>query len=164
MMINNVRLLRDPGHFLALGAGAGLMPKGPGTAGTLVGVMVYWALAGLDKTVYLGVVALLFLVGIPLCRRTAEAMGKHDHPAIVWDEIVGYLATMAFIVPSVRGALIAFVAFRIFDIFKPWPIGELDRRVPGGLGIMLDDLLAAVYAGAVLVFIEYLSYSYEYNI
>ncbi len=163
-MLDNARLLRDPGHFLALGAGSGLVPRGPGTAGTLVGVLVYWALSGVDRTVYIGIVAALFAVGIPLCRRTAEALGKHDHPAVVWDEIVGFLITMAFTTPSIRGCVIAFVAFRIFDIFKPWPINVLDREVGGGLGIMLDDLLAAILAGLTLVFIEYLSYSYTYNI
>ncbi len=158
-MLDKAYLLRDPGHFLALGAGSGLLPKGPGTAGTLIGVALYWSLAGLDKSVYLSIVAVLFVLGIPLCHRTAQAMGRHDHPAIVWDEIVGYLFTMAFTVPSIRGCLIAFIAFRIFDIFKPWPITVLDQRVGGGLGIMLDDALAAVYAGLVVLFIEYLSYS-----
>ena len=158
-MLDKAYLLRDPGHFLALGAGSGLLPKGPGTAGTLIGVALYWSLAGLDKSVYLSVVAVLFVLGIPLCHRTAQVMGRHDHPAIVWDEIVGYLFTMAFTVPSIRGCLIAFIAFRIFDIFKPWPIRVLDQRVGGGLGIMLDDALAAIYAGLVVVFIEYLSYS-----
>ena len=163
-MLDNARLLRDPGHFLALGAGSGLMPRGPGTAGTLVGVLAYGALCNLDKTVYLGIVAALFAIGIPLCRRTAEALGQHDHPAIVWDEIVGFLLTMAFTVPSILGCVIAFAAFRIFDIFKPWPIRAVDRGVGGGLGIMLDDLLAAIFAGLLLVFIDYLSYSYLYNV
>ena len=158
-LLHKARLLRDPGHFLALGAGSGLMPKGPGTAGTVVGVLLYWVLADLDKAVYLGIVAALFVVGVPLCGRAAEALGAHDHPAIVWDEIVGYLLTMAFIGPSARGCVIAFIAFRVFDIFKPWPIRVLDRRVKGGIGIMLDDLLAAIFAGLTLVLIEYLSYS-----
>ena len=158
-MKDKLALLADPGHFLALGAGSGLAPKGPGTAGTVVAVEIYWPLAGLDTTVYVGLVVVLFALGIPLCQRTARAMGVHDHPAIVWDEIVGYLLTMAFVSPSVVMALAGFVAFRIFDIFKPWPIGYLDRQVHGGLGIMLDDILAALYAIAVLEFIEYLSYS-----
>jgi len=152
------QLLRDPGHFLALGFGAGLVPKGPGTAGTVVGVGLYWAVAGCDKPVYFAVVIALFVLGIPLCGRTATAMGAHDHPAIVWDEIVGYLLTMAFVTPSAAACVIGFIAFRVFDIFKPWPIGFLDRSVPGGAGIMLDDILAAMYAALVLVFIEYLSY------
>ncbi len=158
-MLENVRLLRDPGHFIALGAGSGLIPKAPGTAGTVVGVAIYWPLSALDQTIYFGVVVMLFVVGIPLCRRTAAALGVHDHPSIVWDEIVGYLLTMAFTTPSLRSCLIAFVAFRVFDIYKPWPIGVLDRSISGGTGIMLDDVAAAIYAGLTIVFIEYLSYS-----
>lgn len=158
-MHENIRLLRDPGHFIALGAGSGLIPKAPGTAGTVVGVALYWPLSALDQTIYLAVVIALFVVGIPLCSRTAAKLGVHDHPAIVWDEIVGYLLTMAFTTASLRSCIIAFMAFRIFDIFKPWPIGVLDRSVGGGTGIMLDDALAAMYAGLVVVFIEYLSYS-----
>lgn len=156
--MQHVKLLRDPGHFLALGGGSGLVPKGPGTAGTVVGVGFYALLVGLDKPAYFGLLIALFLVGIPLCERTANAMGVHDHPAIVWDEIVGYLLTMSLVAPSIKAALIGFIAFRIFDIFKPWPINVLDRSVSGGLGIMLDDLLAAVYAAIFLAFIEYLSY------
>ncbi len=158
-MSENIRLLRDPGHFIALGGGSGLTPKAPGTAGTVVGVAIYWPLSALDQTVYAAVVVILFVVGIPLCRRTAAELGVHDHPSIVWDEIVGYLLTMAFASPSLRTCIIAFVAFRIFDIYKPWPIGVLDRSMRGGTGIMLDDALAAIYAGFTMVFIEYLSYS-----
>ncbi len=159
MKAGNLRLLRDPGHFLALGGGSGLSPRAPGTVGTVVGMAIYWPIAELDKSLYLGIVVALFALGIPLCRRTAATMGAHDHPAIVWDEIVGFLVTMAFVDPSLISCLIGFVAFRTFDIFKPWPIGELDRRVHGGTGIMLDDVFAALYAGIALVFIEYLSYS-----
>lgn len=153
-----VTLLRDPGHLLALGFGSGLSPKGPGTAGTVVGVAFYWPLAGVAQPVYLALVAAAFLVGVWLCGRTAAALGEHDHPAIVWDEIVGYLVTVAFVEPGLLAAVLGFIAFRIFDIFKPWPINLLDRRVHGGLGIMLDDLLAAVFGIIVLAFIEYLSY------
>jgi len=151
-------LLRDPGHFLSLGGGAGFAPKGPGTAGTLVGIGVYWSMAALPQATYLFIVLVMFLAGIWLCERTAAAMGKHDHPSIVWDEIVGYLLTMAFVSPGIAACVFGFIAFRIFDIFKPWPIGLLDRRVQGGVGIMLDDVLAAIFAAIVLEFIEYLSY------
>ena len=155
---NLTTLLRDPGHLLALGFGSGLSPKGPGTAGTIVGVALYWPLAGVSHAVFLAIVATAFVAGIWLCGRTATALGVHDHPAIVWDEIVGYWFTMAFVDPGILAAVLGFVVFRIFDIFKPWPIGVLDRRVHGGLGIMLDDLLAAVFGIIVLAFIEYLSY------
>lgn len=157
-MANTAILLRDPGHLLALGFGSGLVSKGPGTAGTVVGVAIYWPLASVSQSVFLAVVAVAFVVGIWLCGRTAAALGVHDHPAIVWDEIVGYLLTMAFVEPGILAAIFGFVAFRIFDIFKPWPIGLLDRRIHGGFGIMLDDLIAAGFAIIVLAFIEYLSY------
>jgi phosphatidylglycerophosphatase A len=157
-MSRHAALLRDPGHFLALGCGSGLVPRAPGTAGTVVGVGLFWLVADLDKPQYLVLVCVLFGIGIPLCQRTAAAMGAHDHPAIVWDEIVGYLLTMAFVAPGFAACIVGFIAFRLFDIFKPWPIALLDRHVPGGMGIMLDDILAAIYAGLVLAVIEYLSY------
>lgn len=156
--VPNPALLRDPGHLLALGFGSGLSPKAPGTAGTVVAVALYWPLSGVAQPVFLAGVAAAFVVGIWLCGRTAAVLGVHDHPAIVWDEIVGYLATMAFVEPGLTAAVFGFVAFRAFDIFKPWPIGLLDRRVHGGLGIMLDDLLAAVFGIIALAVIEYLSY------
>ena len=95
---------------------------------------------------YLALLALGFVVGIWLCGRTARVLGTHDHPAIVWDEIVGYLATMALRPATGAWPIIGFALFRLFDIAKPWPIAWLDRRVPGGFGIMVDDLLAAAYA------------------
>ncbi|HCU89497.1 MAG TPA: phosphatidylglycerophosphatase A [Gammaproteobacteria bacterium] len=158
MNLDNFRLLRDPGHFLALGGGSGLLPKAPGTAGTVVGMVIFWPLAALDNYVYTGLVLALFALGVPLCSRTSLAIGANDHPAIVWDEIVGILLTMAFVDPNPFNCILGFLAFRIFDIFKPWPINVLDQRVRGGIGVMLDDVFAALYAGLTLVFIEYISY------
>ncbi|MDA0822153.1 MAG: phosphatidylglycerophosphatase A [Proteobacteria bacterium] len=158
MTAPTLTMLRDPGHFLALGGGSGLVPKGPGTAGTVVGLLVYWPMMSLDHLSYLAISIVLFGIGVPLCQRTAAILGEHDHPAIVWDEIVGILLTLSFISPSITGCVLAFVLFRIFDIFKPWPISFLDRRIGGGLGIMLDDLFAAIYSVIALAFIEYLSY------
>ncbi|MFT4580997.1 MAG: phosphatidylglycerophosphatase A [Gammaproteobacteria bacterium] len=151
-------MLRDPGHFLALGGGSGLFPKGPGTAGSVVGLLVYWPMMTLDNWTYIAITIALFGVGVPLCQRTAAILGEHDHPAIVWDEIVGMLLTLSVVSPSITGCALAFVLFRIFDIFKPWPISFLDRRIAGGLGIMLDDVFAAIFSIIILVFIEYLSY------
>jgi phosphatidylglycerophosphatase A len=156
----SARWLLDPGHFLALGAGTGLAPAAPGTCGTLVGVVLYVPLAAcLDQTAYCGIVAAAFIAGIPLCSRSAARLGIHDHPAIVWDEIVGYLATMAFATASWASIGVGFLLFRLFDIWKPWPIRLLDRRLGGGLGIMADDLAAAIFAGIGLELFEYLSYS-----
>ncbi|MFT4561519.1 MAG: phosphatidylglycerophosphatase A [Gammaproteobacteria bacterium] len=158
MTTPKLTMLRDPGHFLALGGGSGLFPKAPGTAGSLVGLLVYWPMMALDNLTYIAITIALFGIGVALCQRTAAILGEHDHPAIVWDEIVGMLLTLSVISPSIIGCVLAFVLFRIFDIFKPWPINFLDRRITGGFGIMLDDVFAAIYSGIILVFIQYLSY------
>lgn len=141
---------RDPAHLLAFGFGAGLAPRAPGTVGTLLAVPVYALMQLLSQPMYLAVAAILFGIGIVACARAARDLGAHDHPGIVWDEVVGYLITMAFVPSGVVFAVYGFVLFRVMDILKPWPIGWIDRRVHGGFGIMLDDAMAGVYAGIVL--------------
>jgi phosphatidylglycerophosphatase A len=144
------QLLRHPVDFLALGFGSGLLPRAPGTAGTIAAIPLYLLVQSMALSVYLLLVAVLFLVGIPICAHTANRLGVHDHPGIVWDEIVGYLVTMTFAPVGWPWVLAGFVLFRFFDVLKPWPIRWLDRRVGGGFGIMVDDLLAGVAAAAVL--------------
>ncbi len=148
--------LKHPVHFLALGFGTGCVPKMPGTIGTLVGILFYLPMMALTWPVYIAVTVVLFLLGICLCDVTARHLGVHDHGGIVWDEIVGFLITMTMAPPDWRFILLGFVLFRLFDICKPWPIGWLDRRVSGGFGIMLDDLLAGIYALIILQLIIYL--------
>lgn len=143
-------LLRDPVHFLALGFGAGLAPVAPGTAGTLVGVLLDPLLRLLGFELRVAVVAAMAVAGVWICGESARRLGVHDHPAIVWDEIAGYLALMLVVPAGWPWALAGFAAFRLFDIWKPWPIRQLDHAVPGGLGIMLDDLVAAAW-GALLI-------------
>jgi phosphatidylglycerophosphatase A len=143
-------LLLHPVDCLALGFGSGLVPLAPGTAGTLVAIPVYLLLQSLSLNLYLPLVIGLFLLGIPICTHTTQRLGVHDHPGIVWDEIVGYLVTMTFAPPGWAWVATGFVLFRVFDVIKPWPIGWCDRRVHGGFGIMLDDLLAGVMAAVVL--------------
>ncbi len=144
-------------HFLAFGFGAGKMPVAPGTFGTLVGIPFYLLLAPLPPLVYADVVLGLFALGVWLCHATEQDLRVHDHPGIVWDEIVGYLITM-FMAPSGwPWIVLGFVLFRLFDIWKPFPIRQLERRIQGGLGNMLDDALAGLYALAVLQFVVYLS-------
>lgn len=139
--------MRNPVHFLAFGFGSGLSPKAPGTMGTLAALPVWYLLAQLPLAGYIAGLLLVIAVGPYLCGKTARDLGVHDHGGIVWDEIAGFLLTMLLVPVSIWTALIGFALFRLFDIVKPWPIGWLDKHVHGGTGIMLDDLVAALYAG-----------------
>jgi len=141
---------RNPIHFLAFGFGLGAARVAPGTFGTLAALPFFWLMSPLSLPAYLAVLLVLGLVGIWLCHVTSRDLGVHDHSGIVWDEIVGYLITMAAAPPGWQWLLAGFVLFRFFDILKPWPISWLDKRVHGGLGIMLDDVLAGLFAWLVL--------------
>ena len=138
--------LKNPVHLLAFGLGTGLSPVAPGTAGSVLGVLLYLPLSGLPLAVYLGITALLFAAGVWLCARTSKDLGVHDHGGIVWDEVVGFLITMIALPREWPWIVCGFLLFRFFDIVKPWPIRWLDRHVGGGLGIMLDDLVAGLFA------------------
>ncbi len=141
---------RNPIHFLAFGGGAGASKIAPGTCGTLVAIPLYILLQDLPVLMYIFVTVALFLLGIWLCRITTRDLGVHDHPGIVWDEIVGYLITMTAAPAGAESAwlwiVLGFALFRLFDIWKPWPINLLDRQVKGGFGIMIDDVVAGLYA------------------
>jgi phosphatidylglycerophosphatase A len=159
-------ILTSPVHCLAFGFGTGLAPVAPGTLGTLVGIPFFLVLYPLGLWVYLAITLVLFLLGCYLCGESARRLGVHDHGGIVWDEIVAYLVTLLpLLLPIPRadsvpvwGWLAAgFVLFRIFDIFKPPPANLADRHVHGGFGIMLDDLIAAVYAAGLLAVLMWLS-------
>lgn len=143
-------LLRHPAHFLALGFGSGLARKGPGTCGTLIALPLFGLLMLLPEASHLPILAALFLAGIPLCGIAGRNLGVDDHGCIVWDEIVAFMLVLEFTPNAWEWWLYAFLLFRLFDIWKPFPIRTLDRQVHGGLGVMLDDLLAAIYAIAVL--------------
>jgi phosphatidylglycerophosphatase A len=142
--------LRQPVVLLASGFGAGLAPIAPGTAGSLVGVLIYMAMAELPILPYVALTLLLAVVGVWVCDRAGKRLGVSDHPGIVWDEIVGLLITMTGTPWSWQGVVLGFAFFRLFDILKPWPIASIERRVPGGLGVMLDDVMAGLYALACL--------------
>ena len=149
-------LLLNPIHLLSLGLGSGLSPKMPGTMGTVVAVGLYLLMPAVDWKIYLGIVITSLLVGIFLCDYTAKALNVHDHPGIVWDEIVGYFITMFMVPKSWLWILVGFVLFRLFDIWKPWPISIADKRLKGGLGIMLDDVIAGLFALIIIQIILYL--------
>ncbi len=138
--------LAHPLHLLAFGMGSGCSPKAPGTMGTVLAMLLYVPLSYLPSWWYLGVTLAVTLAGIGICGWSARQLGVHDHPGIVWDEIAGYLVTMLWAPAGFEWMLAGFVLFRLFDILKPWPIGWLDRRVGGGLGIMLDDVVAGIAA------------------
>ena len=154
-------ILASPVHVLAFGLGAGLSPVAPGTVGTLVGIPLWFLISPLPTAAYFGILTGLFLFGCWLCGASARRLGVHDYSGIVFDEVVGFLVTCIPLLAVMAmnpfheavGLAIAFVAFRVFDIWKPWPIGWLDRRVHGGLGIMLDDLVAGLYAALVLILV-----------
>ncbi len=138
--------LKNPVHLLALGFGAGLAPVAPGTMGSIVGLLLYLALIPLTPPAYVLAVAAITVAGVWVCGIAARDLGVHDHPSIVWDEIAGYLIAMVGAPPGWQWMILGFLLFRLFDIWKPWPIRPIDRRVAGGLGIMLDDVIAAAFA------------------
>lgn len=138
--------LKNPVHFLALGFGSGLAAKAPGTFGTLAAIPLYLLMAQLPLAWYLGLTLLSVLAGIYICDKAAKDMGVHDHGAIVWDEVAGLLITMIAAPAGWIWLLVGFGLFRFFDIIKPWPIRWLDAKVEGGFGIMIDDVLAGVFA------------------
>jgi len=146
MTVHWKTILGNPVHCLAFGFGSGLAPIAPGTAGTLLAVPLYLLLAPLSLPLYIAVLLVAFALGVYLCGKTADDLGVHDHPGIVWDEFVGYWITLIAAPPGWEWLLWGFVLFRFFDIFKPWPIKWLDQHVASGFGIMIDDVLAGIYA------------------
>jgi phosphatidylglycerophosphatase A len=145
----------DPAHLVALGFGAGLAPRAPGTVGTLVGFPLHASLAlWLSPPMETLALAALFYLGIVVCGKTGEALGAHDHGAIVWDEVVAFTLVLVWAPRGLVWIAAAFVLFRLFDILKPWPIRVIDTGVKGGLGVMLDDLAAAGFTLVVLHLVQ----------
>lgn len=145
--------LATPEGLLAFGFGSGLSRYAPGTMGTVAAIPFAIALKTLPSVIYWPLLGVLFLLGIYICGTTATRLGKHDPGGIVWDEMVGYWLTVAFLPPHWTWWLAAFVLFRLFDIRKPWPICQSEKFFTGGLGIMADDILAALYAMAILALV-----------
>ena len=154
-------LFASLGNFLAFGFGVGLVPVAAGSFGSLLAVLIFFVFSGLNFWVYGGVLVATFLLGIWICGRAAESLvddknshehvhnnnkNNHDHPGIVWDEMVGVWIALAFLPVSWATVVLGFVFFRAFDILKPGAVGWADRRLSGGLGIMLDDVIAGVLA------------------
>ena len=144
-------LLRSPVHLLAFGFGSGLSPHAPGTFGTLVAVPIVLFVMQFGFVAHLAFAVVAALAGLYICGESARRLGVHDHPGIVWDEITGYTVTMLAAPADWYWLSGGFVLFRFFDIAKPWPIREADHSLSGGLGIMLDDIIAGIFAGAILL-------------
>ena len=138
-----------PLYFLAFGFGAGLMPRAPGTWGTLVGLIIYLVIAftiPINDVFFVIFVVAAGGVGVMICEKVSQDMKVHDHGGIVWDEMVGIWLVLIAIPDGWYWLLVAFILFRVLDIAKPWPISFVDRRLRGGMGIMLDDVLAGLIA------------------
>lgn len=141
----------NPIHFIACGFGVGLIPIMPGTFGTLVGVLFYLILVQFSLPVYLFFVLAMNIAGIYLCGRVNRDFKTEDHPAAVWDEIATFPIVMIAIPLTWYYLLLGFILFRVFDILKPFPISYLDKHVHGGLGVMLDDIVAALFSWLILL-------------
>lgn len=155
--------LKNPWHLLATGFGSGLSPIIPGTVGTLASIPFYLLLVQLPLPMYLVVVVISCIIGVKICQVTSDDMKVHDHGSIVWDEFAGFWITMSLVpmldlpVDDWKWLITGFVLFRFFDMVKPWPIGWLDKRVDGGFGIMVDDIVAGVMAGVALYLVGHFS-------
>ena len=147
-------MLRHPAHVFALGFGSGLLPKAPGTFGTLAAIPFWLLIASLPLVAQLAVVIAGFFVGIWFCQITSDNLGVHDHGGIVWDEFIGLWLTLLFIPSGWTWLLAGFLLFRVFDILKPWPIKYFDQKVHGGLGVMIDDVIAGLFAGVILLIVS----------
>lgn len=147
-MKNNIKIpfsyLKNPVHFLALGFGSGLLPKAPGTFGTIAAIPLFLMLSQFNLWLFISVTIFISIMGIFICGYTSKSLGVHDHSGIVIDEIAGYLITMIAVPAEWLWILTGFLLFRFFDILKPWPISWVDKKIHGGFGIMLDDVIAGL--------------------
>jgi phosphatidylglycerophosphatase A len=145
-----------PSHFIAFGFGSGAVPFAPGTFGTLMAIPFYLAMQSLPHSLYLWLVVVFTLASMWLCDKVTQEIGVHDHLGMCLDEIIGYLVTMYGAPHGFIWILLGFLLFRLFDIWKPWPIGYIDEHIKGGVGIILDDVLAGIYSLVILRFIFHL--------
>jgi phosphatidylglycerophosphatase A len=144
-------LLSTPAGWLACGFGSGLVPRAQGTAGSLAALLPWLLLRQLPLWAYLAVIVLGFVIGVAACNVAGKAIGVADHRSVVWDEFIGqWLALIPALVAPWWAVVTGFVLFRLFDVWKPWPIGWLDRRMKGGLGVMVDDVVAGAFAAIAL--------------
>ncbi|MET0934509.1 MAG: phosphatidylglycerophosphatase A [Luteibacter sp.] len=148
------RLLASPAGWLACGFGSGLAPKAQGTFGSLAAIVPWLLLRDLPPLAWFGIIVVGFAIGVWACDVAGRILGVADHRSLVWDEFVGqWIALLPALVAPWWAVVLGFALFRLFDVWKPWPIAWFDRRVKGGLGVMLDDVIAGIFAGIVLYLI-----------
>lgn len=150
-------LLATPAGWIACGLGSGLAPVAQGTFGSLAAILPWLLLRELSLPMNLVVIVLGFALGVWACGMAGRALGVDDHRALVWDEFVGlWIALLPALLAPWWAVVIGFALFRLFDVWKPWPIRVLDRRLKGGLGVMVDDVVAGVFAAVVLGVVRHL--------
>ncbi len=152
--LDNKKIWHNPVYFIGFGFGTGLISIAPGTWGTLAALPLFFILIKIPLVYYWLVTGGLLLLGIYCAQRITKELGQEDFKGIVIDEIVGFLITMGFVAPSLLTVICGFIFFRVFDIVKPYPISWIDRNITGGLGVMLDDVCAAIPAGFLLFIIS----------
>ncbi len=153
------KVWRDPVYFIAFGFGSGLSPIAPGTFGTVAAIPVYLLLTIFSWPIYVISTIVAFILGVVVSDIVTRELGEQDYKGIVWDEVVGFLLTMMLAPKGLFWIILGFILFRLFDIWKPWPIRWVDRHVHGGLGVMLDDVIAAIPACLIL---QLLSISFNF--
>jgi phosphatidylglycerophosphatase A len=155
---------QNPWHFVAFGFGAGAMPFAPGTFGTLITIPFYLMLRPLNDLNYFITTLFIVIASMRICDKVTRDVGVHDHQGMCLDEVAGFLVTMFAAPHHWLWILLGFILFRLFDIWKPWPIGFIDRKVGGGFGMVLDDVLAGVYACVVLQAVVYMFMRYHHEL
>lgn len=159
MKVEFSRVISDPWLLLATGFGSGLAPRAPGTAGSVVGLLLFIPALYLPVYVQLGLVIVAAGTGIRICGQAARVLGVKDPAIIVWDEFVGMWISL-LLLPSLLWLPVAFILFRLFDIAKPWPVSWADTHLEGGPGIMMDDVIAGVLALGSLQLLHFVYVSY----
>jgi phosphatidylglycerophosphatase A len=145
---------RNPLHFIAFGFGTGALPYAPGTFGTIIAIPFFLVLRSFSIELYIGILLILIIASMWLCEKVSKDIGVADHQGMCVDEIIGYLVTMTFAPATFKWILIGFLLFRLFDIWKPWPIRQVDQRFHGGVGVILDDVLAGIYSMIILYILQ----------
>lgn len=144
------KVWQDPLYFIAFGFGSGAIPFAPGTFGTLFAIPFYLVLETMPQTAYLVFVILFAAASSWICDRISRDIHSHDHPGMCIDEFAGFFVTMIHAPHGVSWTILGFLLFRLFDIWKPWPINILDQKVHGGFGMVVDDIVAGLFAFAVI--------------